>query len=121
MTNRSQKSRQRTAICHFSLVIGHRSFVTSLDSPLCNPSCALPPFSEGILPDEDSCTQLWQLLGEVSADRNRPRGDCAEPGSHSGAGARREDRISRFQRFLHHLWHSLRYNKPTSSHKEALS
>src|SRR5436309_3775588 len=26
MTNRSQKSRQRTAICHFSFVIGHWSF-----------------------------------------------------------------------------------------------
>src|SRR5205809_1270959 len=66
-----------------------------------NLSCALPPFSEGILPDEDSCTQLWQLLGKVPADRNRPRGDREEPGSHSGAGARREDRISRFHRFLY--------------------
>src|SRR6266568_3759817 len=28
MTNRSQKSAQRTAICHFSLVIGHLSFLS---------------------------------------------------------------------------------------------
>src|SRR5216117_3301530 len=32
MTNRSQKSRQRTAICHFSFVIGHWSFGKSFSA-----------------------------------------------------------------------------------------
>src|SRR5881227_3796788 len=50
MTNRSQKSRQRTAICHFSFVIGHWSFGKSFSAVSAvvrkNRSAGVSPASE---------------------------------------------------------------------------
>src|SRR2546425_4580516 len=119
MTNRSQKSRQRTAIFHWSLVIVHLSFrwiphrviLLAHYPPLVREYC----WMKILVLNCGSSSVKFQLietgLEEIARNQDRilVRGLVEKIGSPDSI-------VSCTIRE-----HSLRYNKPISSHKEALS
>src|SRR5438876_8455809 len=58
MTNRSQKSGQRTAICHFSFIIGHWSFAKSLSSAVVRKNVAPASSRQTVLLTQKELSRL---------------------------------------------------------------
>src|SRR5437899_8185913 len=58
MTNRSQKSGQRTAICHFSFVICHWSFAKSLSSAVVRKNVAPDASRQTVLLTQKELSRL---------------------------------------------------------------
>src|SRR6266516_1814746 len=58
MTNRSQKSGERTAICHFSFVIGHLSFSFSALSAVVRKNGALDSSRHTVLLTQQELSRL---------------------------------------------------------------
>src|SRR5216117_509440 len=58
MTNRSQKSGQRKAICHFSFIIGHWSFAKSLASAVVRKNVAPASSRQTVLLTQKELSRL---------------------------------------------------------------